>query len=139
MRTFENGQRALMYERRDFLRIGGGLAVSGSTLAGVTSLQSAPAKPGFEATLNIGGAKSCILVYLLGGPPHQDMFDLKPEAPAEIRGPFQPIGTSVPGLQICEHLPRTAKIMHQASLIRTITHKYNSHNPLAMMTGYADG
>ena len=57
-------------------------------------------------------AKSCILVYLLGGPPHLDMFDLKPEAPAEIRGPFGPIATSVPGLQICEHLPRLARLAH---------------------------
>jgi hypothetical protein len=134
MRTFENGQRALMYERRDFLRIGGGLAVSGSTLAGVTSLQSAPAKPGFEATLNIGGAKSCILVYLLGGPPHQDMFDLKPEAPAEIRGPFQPIGTSVPGLQICEHLPRLAGIADSWSLVRSVTQRNSNHTPMIYYT-----
>src|SRR5687767_10803296 len=55
-----------------------------------------------------GRAKSVILFNLLGGPSHQDMFDLKPLAPAEIRGEFKPIATSLPGLQICEHLPNTA-------------------------------
>jgi hypothetical protein len=67
------------------------------------------------------------------------MFDMKPLAPAEVRGEFRPIDTSLPGLQICEHLPETARWMHRASLIRTITHNYNAHNPLAMMTGFADG
>ena len=57
-----------------------------------------------------GKARSVILFNLLGGPSHQDMFDLKPEAPAEIRGEFRPIATSVPGLQICEHLPKTARL-----------------------------
>src|SRR5262245_8993502 len=54
-----------------------------------------------------GKAKSVILLYLHGGAPTQDMFDLKPSAPAEIRGEFKPITTNVPGTQICEHLPRT--------------------------------
>src|SRR5688572_30786951 len=79
--------------RRDFLRVSGGLAVAGLTLPNpLTQLMAAEGR---------GTAKSCILVYLLGGPPHQDMFDLKPDAPAEFRGPFQPIPTNVPGTQIC--------------------------------------
>ena len=86
-----------------------------------------------------GSAKSVIMFNLLGGPSHMDMFDMKPEAPAEVRGEFGPIDTSLPGLQICEHLPKTSRLMHKASLIRTITPSYNSHNPLAMMTGFAGG
>lgn len=82
--------------------------------------------------------RSVILFNLLGGPSHLDMFDLKPSAPAEIRGEFQPISTSLPGLQISEHLPNTAKRMHKATLIRTVTHSYNSHDPLAIMTGYTE-
>src|SRR5262249_43716796 len=76
---------------------------------------------------------------LLGGPSQMDMFDLKPLAPPEIRGEFKPIETSLPGLQVCEHLPNTAKWMHRATVIRTVTHNYNAHNPLAMLTGFAQG
>ncbi len=86
-----------------------------------------------------GPAKSVILFNMLGGPSHIDMFDMKPAAAAEIRGEFSPISTSVPGLHICEHMPRIAQMMHKASLIRTITHNYNSHNPLPVMTGWAGG
>ena len=86
-----------------------------------------------------GKAKSVILFNLLGGPSHMDMFDMKPDAPAEIRGEFRPIQTSLHGLTVCEHLPRTSRWMHRASLIRTVTHNYNAHNPLAMMTGYTGG
>jgi len=68
-----------------------------------------------------------------------DMFDMKPNAPAEIRGEFQPIATSGPGLQICEHLPNLARLMHKACLIRTFTHGFNAHQPLPFMTGYTDG
>jgi hypothetical protein len=81
-------------------------------------------------------AKSVILFNLLGGPSHMDMFDMKPEAPAEVRGEFKPIATSLTGLRICEHLPHTARLMHKACLIRTISHNYNSHDPLPIMTGY---
>src|SRR5207244_5633987 len=84
-------------------------------------------------------AKSVILFNLLGGPSHMDMFDMKPLAPAEIRGEFRPIATSLPGLQICEHLPNTAKWMHKACLIRTISHNYNSHDPLPIMSGFTGG
>src|SRR5438067_773956 len=79
--------------RRDFLRIGGGMALAGLTLP---SLRAAPtASSPLTLARGAGGkAKSCILIYLLGGPPHLDMFDLKPDAPAEYRGPFRPIATS---------------------------------------------
>jgi hypothetical protein len=83
--------------------------------------------------------KSVVLLDLFGGPSHLDTFDLKPSAPAEIRGMFKPITTSLTGLQICEHLPKLARWMHRTALIRTISHGYNSHNPYAVMTGYTGG
>src|SRR6516162_7624238 len=66
-----------------------------------------------------GKAKSVMLLYLLGGAPTQDMFDLKPNAPEKIRGEFKPIATNVTGIQICEHLPRAARWMHKAALVRS--------------------
>ena len=86
-----------------------------------------------------GPAKSVILLNLFGGPSHIDMFDLKPDAPSEIRGEFSPISTSVSGLQISEHLPLTAKLMHRATLIRSFSHGYNSHNPYGVLTGFNGG
>jgi hypothetical protein len=86
-----------------------------------------------------GRARSVILFNLLGGPSHLDMFDLKPHAPDGIRGEFKPIATSLPGVSICEHLPQLARWMHKATLIRTFSHTYNSHDPLPILTGYTDG
>jgi hypothetical protein len=65
------------------------------------------------------------------------MWDLKPNAPAEVRGEFKPIATNVPGLQICEHLPRMARWMHRAALVRSVNHKAGCHNCLPSYTGYA--
>ncbi len=85
-----------------------------------------------------GPARSIIMFNLLGGPSHIDMFDLKPDAPDGIRGEFRPIATSLPGLKICEHLPRLAHWMHRATLIRSFSHTFNSHDPLPFMTGFTD-
>src|SRR5688572_27347891 len=89
-----------------------------------------------EAGLARGQAKSVILLYLLGGAATQDMFDMKPEAPQEVRGEFKPIDTNVSGIQICEHLPRTARWMDRAALVRTINHKAGCHNCLPCYTGW---
>jgi hypothetical protein len=83
-------------------------------------------------------AKSVILLYLLGGAPTQDMYDLKPNAPDRIRGEFTPIASNVPGIQICELLPRSARWMHKAALVRTVNHRAGCHNPLASYTGYEE-
>ena len=83
--------------------------------------------------------RSVILFNLLGGPSHIDMFDMKPDAPEGIRGEFGSIETSLPGLRICELLPNTARLMHKACLIRTISHTYDSHDPMAIMTGFTRG
>jgi hypothetical protein len=68
-----------------------------------------------------------IFVWLPGGPPHQDTFDMKPDAPAEYRGAFSPIRTNVPGIDVCEHLPRLAKCADKFSLIRSVAHKFADH------------
>ena len=76
---------------------------------------------------SFGRAKRCILVYLLGGPPQIDMWDLKPEAPAEIRGPFKPIASAVPGMQFCEHLPRLAAAPATWRCCNSVTFPNNDH------------
>jgi hypothetical protein len=73
-------------------------------------------------------ARSCILFFLEGGPAHQDLWDMKPDAPAEIRGEFQPIATSAPGIHVCEHLPLTAQQMHHVALVRSVHHSVVDHN-----------
>jgi hypothetical protein len=80
-------------------------------------------------------AKSVILLYLLGGAATQDMWDMKPTAPAEVRGEFKPIATNVPGIQICEHLPRMARWMHEAAIVRSVNHRAGCHNCLPSYTG----
>jgi hypothetical protein len=79
--------------------------------------------------------KSVIMVFLSGGPPHQDMVDLKPDAPSEIRGEFKPISTSVPGIQICEHLPMLAQRMDRFSIIRSLVGARDRHEAFQCMTG----
>ena len=76
--------------------------------------------------------KSCILMFYYGGPSHHDTWDMKPQAPLEVRGEFGSIATSVPGLRICEHLPRSAKIMDRVAVIRSGHHKMTNHNAAAV-------
>ncbi len=86
-----------------------------------------------------GRVRSVVLIDLFGGPSHLDMFDPKPEAPAEIRGEFRAIPTSLPGVLVSEHLPRVSRWLDRTCLVRTVSHPYNSHNPYAVMTGYTGG
>lgn len=82
-------------------------------------------------------AKSVIFLFLFGGPSQYETFDMKPQAPAEIRGPFRPIASRTPGLQICEHLPKLANVSDKFAVIRTMSHSYNDHSGAAhyMQTG----
>lgn len=82
-------------------------------------------------------AKSCILLFLEGGPSHIDLWDMKPAAPAEVRGEFKPIATRVPGIQVCEHLPLLSQQMHHFVQVRSVHHKVVDHNAGAyyMLTG----
>jgi hypothetical protein len=107
--------------------------------AGALSLFGALALPSAASARRSAKAKSVILIDLFGGPSHLDMFDPKPDAPKEIRGEFDSIATALPGVRVCEHLPRLAARLDRASLIRTLSHPYNSHNPYAVMTGFTGG
>ena len=78
--------------------------------------------------------RSCILIFHYGGPSHIDTFDMKPNAPAEIRGQFGSIATSVPGLRVCEHLPHTARVMDRIAVIRSMHHPMTNHNAAAFTT-----
>jgi hypothetical protein len=83
-----------------------------------------------------GRTRNVIVLYLLGGAATQDMYDLKPSAPTEVRGEFKPIATTVPGIQVCEHLPRTSRWMQHIALVRSLSHKAGCHNPLPSYTGF---
>ncbi len=82
-------------------------------------------------------ADSCIYLFLWGGPPQHDTFDLKPDAPEDIRGEFRPIKTKVPGFDICEKLPRLARLADKYAIVRSLTHPSNNHEPSVqhMLTG----
>jgi hypothetical protein len=115
--------------RRNFLRIGAFGA--GLTLAQMLQLRAA-SKAG-----NPTPSKSAIMIYLPGGPSHIDMYDLKPDAPKEFRGEFKPIQTNVPGVQICEHMPRQARIWDKLAVIRSVE-SVDEHSDSLVMTGYSE-
>ncbi|MEZ5943982.1 MAG: DUF1501 domain-containing protein [Planctomycetaceae bacterium] len=113
--------------RRDMLRIGT-LAVGGLTLP---QLLQAEQLAGVR-----NSRKAVIMIYMCGAPSHQDMYDLKMEAPSEIRGEFKPIATSVPGIEICEHMPRMAAIMDKCIPLRSVVGSPNgSHDSFICYTG----
>ena len=115
--------------RRSFLQIGG-LAVGGLSLADLMAgdAQSAARRH-----------KSVIMVYLSGGLPHQDTFDLKPNAPAEVRGEFQPIQTTVPGTQFSEMLPKLAMVADKCAVVRSIVGQRDEHSSFQNLTGFTMG
>src|SRR5262249_23310966 len=80
-------------------------------------------------------ADACIIIFLNGGPSHLDMWDMKPTAPAEIRGEFRPIASSLAGVQFSEHLPRLARHMHRATLVRSMHHSVNNAHNAAVYVG----
>ncbi|MEC7567063.1 MAG: DUF1501 domain-containing protein [Planctomycetota bacterium] len=118
--------------RRDALTVGATGLLGGLALPEVLQMQ-ALAGSGRAAKV-----KSCIFIMLEGGPSHIDMWDLKPDAPTEIRGPFNPISTSVPGIQISEILPQCSKIVDRFSILRSHSHGDNAHQTGRhwVLTGY---
>src|SRR2546428_12555862 len=104
--------------RRDFMKVGG-LGVMGLTMAELLVAQQAQAAAKQEM--------NCIILFLVGAPGHLDTWDLKPDAPAEIRGPFKPIATNVAGIRISEHLPLCARIADKYCLVRSVTHERSDH------------
>ncbi|MCA9170516.1 MAG: DUF1501 domain-containing protein [Planctomycetales bacterium] len=115
--------------RRDFLNIGT-LAALGT--AGGWTL---PSLLQAEAASGARSSKSVIMIYLVGGPPHQDMFDLKPHAPREFAGPWKPISTKVPGMQICEALPQLAKLADKLTIVRSIVGNQADHDAIQVFNG----
>jgi hypothetical protein len=118
--------------RREVLRAGG-LGLFGLSMADLAAADKVPRT--VRVADNFGKAKACILLYLYGAPSQLETFDLKPNASDQVRGEFKPISTTVPGVQICEHLPRTAQVMHRTTLIRSLTHPYNIHSSAYALTG----
>ncbi len=113
--------------RRDFLQIGG-MATCGLSLSQLLAM---------EAQAGIGSSRKAIInIYLPGGPSHLDLFDLKPQAPVEIRGEFRPIRTNVPGIEICELFPRMAAMMDKFVLIRSVVGSEGHHDCFQCMTGH---
>lgn len=128
--------------RRDVLRAGSlglfGLGL-GDLLRGRAAFAGEAALAEAGRAASFGRAKSCILMFMWGGPAHQDTWDLKPDAPAEIRGEFKPIATKTPGIQICEHLPLLAQRTDKLAIIRSMTHTDVNHltGTHYMLTGQA--
>lgn len=116
--------------RRGFLKIGGlSFGAGGLSLADLMRAEA--------ATGNTNSHKSVINIFLAGGPPHQDMWDIKTEAPSEIRGEFKPIKTNVPGIEICEVFPKLAGLMDKAAVIRKRRRMQWWTRPLCMFLGLA--
>src|SRR6476620_7749095 len=103
------------------------LSAGGAGLLGL-SLPQLLAAEQVTSQLRSGRAKSVIFVFLYGGPSQLETFDMKPDAPSTIRGPFRPIASRTPGLRICEHLPRLASRSDRYCVIRTVGHPQNDHN-----------
>ena len=116
--------------RRNFLKIGAFGA--GLTLADMLRMRATATAPAGQAAPT--RHKSAIMIYLPGGPSHMDMYDLKPDAPVEFRGEFNPIQTNVPGVQICEHFPMQAQMWDKLSCIRSIV-SVDEHSDSLVMTG----
>ncbi|RLS42451.1 MAG: DUF1501 domain-containing protein, partial [Planctomycetota bacterium] len=123
------------HSRRHFLKIGG-LGLGGMSLPQILKAEqqtsSAPAGKKLSH-------KAIIMIYLSGGPSHQDMYDLKMDAPVEIRGTFKPIQTNVPGIEICEHMPRLAQMMDKFAIIRSLYGSPDQHASDTCMSGFPIG
>jgi len=113
--------------RRGFLQLGA-FGLGGLTLPSLLRAESAA---GIKSS-----HKSVILIYLVGGPPHQDMFDLKPDAPKEVAGPWKPIATNVNGIQIGEAFPRLAKIMDKLTIVRSLVGNQADHDAIQVFNGH---
>jgi len=109
-------EQALHVSRRTCLQVGG-ISVLGLSLPQLSQGEAAGSAASRRAT-----ARSCIMSYMIGGPAQHETFDMKPDADQGVRGEFSPIATSVPGTQICEYLPKLARLAHRYALIRSVHH-----------------
>lgn len=127
--------------RREALRIGG-LGFTGLMWSDWLRARAAAADQNASRRVgarSFGQAKACILIFNYGGPSHLDILDLKPDAPVEIRGEFQPTATRVPGIAITEHLPRLARLADKYAIVRSVNHRDNDHaiGAYLALTGYS--
>jgi uncharacterized protein DUF1501 len=127
---------ATRLSRRELLRVGG-TGLMGLSLTRLLSAAEGGANAGLPSSGQPGTAAkadSLIVLMLNGGPSHLDMWDMKPAAPDNIRGEFQPIASSLPGAPVCEHLPKLAQQMHRVALVRSMNHSVNNAHALAVYT-----
>src|SRR5204862_783545 len=106
--------------RRHLLRVGG-LGLLGLSLPGVRAAEASRRRK--------ARASAVIFLHQWGGPSHHDTFDMKPNAPDAVRGEFKPISSSLPGVPVCERLPRVARVMHKVTLFHGLRHEMKNHNP----------
>src|SRR5439155_27236641 len=111
--------------RRELLHAGA-LSLLGLSATDLARLRAAPAS---SAIVEKRRRNGCVFLFLFGGPSHIDLWDMKPDAPDAVRGEFKPIATTVPGVRVCEHLPRFARITDRVCLLRSMTHRMNVHGP----------
>ncbi|MBI1314868.1 DUF1501 domain-containing protein [bacterium] len=126
-RSEKNSSFCDRISRRNFLQIGA-LGGAGLTLPGLLRAEAANSQGGSN--------KSVIMIYLVGGPPHQDMFDLKPNAPKEVAGPWKPIETTVPGMEICEAFPKLAQMADRLVTIRSLVGSQAGHDAIQVFNGH---
>jgi hypothetical protein len=120
-------------DRRRLLEIGG-LGTLGLMLPGLLRAEAEAGPPAPARARGRAGAapiRSCILLFHYGGPSHIDTVDMKPKAPAEVRGEFGSIATSVPGMRVCEHMPWTSRVMDRLAIVRSMHHPMTNHNAAA--------
>src|SRR5712691_4105982 len=115
-----------MLNRRDAMLRLGQLGLGALTLPGLLHAETAvpPSAPARRKQ-----ARSCIYLFLWGGPPQQDLWDMKPDAPQGIRSLFKPIRTAVSGINLCDQLPRLARHTDKVALVRSLTHPSDNHEP----------
>jgi hypothetical protein len=133
------GFNALRVSRRHALKVGG-LGLLGLTMPNLLKGEAAKSLVAPAAVSKIKArAKNVIFLFQYGGPSHVDMFDMKPNAPEGIRGPYKPMSSNADGIQVCEKLPKTAKVMDKVTLIRSMTHTMKNHNSAGYyaLTGHA--
>lgn len=134
----ESDSNCFAVSRRRMLQVGSlGLAGMGLSLPRLLANEAVPQRESLRPL-----ADNCVLLFLNGGPSHLDMWDMKTNAGDGIRGEFQPISTSLPGYQMCEHLPRMAKQMHLATVVRSMNHRVNNSHAAAVyasLTGHDRG
>ncbi|MFN3649065.1 MAG: DUF1501 domain-containing protein [Armatimonadota bacterium] len=135
MNRMDGGNGRSGYSRRRLLQRGG-IGALGLSLPELLRLRAASAAAG--KSNGFGRARSVIMLFMTGGPPHQDTFDLKPDAPAEVRGEFKPIETNVSGIRISEHYPRLAQVADRYAIVRSLSHPGIDHSTSAyeVLTGH---